>query len=199
LSNNNLNKCKACDQDIAKGVKKCVHCGKDQRNFFMRHKVLTGFLVLIILVIAVNATGGEDTEQEVGSDNEKETDEVEEAELKENEEAAVEVEEEDDDDVPREHKSALNKAESYANGMYMSKEAIYDQLVSEHGEQFPEEAAEYAMDNIEADWKENALNAANNYANTMDMSDDAIYDQLISEYGEQFTEEEAQYAIDNLE
>lgn len=82
--------------------------------------------------------------------------------------------------------------------MDMSKAAIYDQLVSEHGEKFPEDAAEYAMDNIEADWKENALNKAETYADSMDMSTDAIYDQLISEHGEQFTEEEAQYAIDNL-
>src|SRR5699024_7384017 len=109
-----------------------------------------------------------------------------------------ENEEEENDDVPREHKSALNKAESYANTMDMSKEGIYDQLVSEYGENFPEDAAEYAMDNIEADWKENALNKARTYADDMDMSDDAIFDQLVSEYGEQFTEEEAQYAIDNL-
>lgn len=26
--------CKACEQEIAKGVKKCPNCGKDQRNFF---------------------------------------------------------------------------------------------------------------------------------------------------------------------
>lgn len=43
----------------------------------------------------------------------------------------------DEDDVPREYKSALNKAESYAESMHMSKEGIYDQLVSEYGETFP--------------------------------------------------------------
>lgn len=41
--------CKACGQEIAKGVKKCVHCGKDQRNFFMKHKILTGIIILSIL------------------------------------------------------------------------------------------------------------------------------------------------------
>ncbi|MEA4826468.1 MAG: hypothetical protein VB130_07525, partial [Clostridium sp.] len=44
-----LIKCKTCGQEIAKGVKKCVHCGKDQRNFFMKHKILTGIIVLAIL------------------------------------------------------------------------------------------------------------------------------------------------------
>lgn len=101
--------------------------------------------------------------------------------------------------VPREYKSALKKAETYSDVMHMSKAGIYDQLVSEHGENFPEEAARYAIDNIEADWKENALKKAKTYAETMAMSDSAIYDQLISEYGEKFTPEEAQYAIDNLE
>ena len=83
--------------------------------------------------------------------------------------------------------------------MYMSKKGIYDQLISEYGEQFTEEEAQYAIDNLDADYKANALQKAKDYQSTMDMSPAAIYDQLISEYGEQFTKEEAQYAIDNLE
>ena len=83
--------------------------------------------------------------------------------------------------------------------MSMSKAAIYDQLVSEYGEQFTEEAAQYAIDNLKTDYKRNALEKAKTYQKTMHMSKNAIYDQLISEYGESFTKEEAQYAIDNLE
>lgn len=81
----------------------------------------------------------------------------------------------------------------------MSKAAIYDQLVSEYGGQFEADAAQYAIDNIEADWNANALASAKSYQETLHMSKADIYDQLISEYGGQFTEEEAQYAIDNLE
>ncbi len=87
----------------------------------------------------------------------------------------------------------------YAETMQMSKAGIYDQLISEYGEGFPKEAAQYAIDNLEFDWKANALEKAKSYAETMAMSDSAIYDQLISEYGEKFTAEEDQYAIDNLE
>lgn len=47
--NENMKICKVCDKQIAKSAKKCPNCGKDQRNFFMRHKFFTGFLVLIIL------------------------------------------------------------------------------------------------------------------------------------------------------
>lgn len=104
-----------------------------------------------------------------------------------------------EDDVPTEYKSALRQAETYSDTMHMSKQGIYDQLVSEYGGQFTEEAAQYAIDNLDANWNENALKSAQNYQETMAMSPAAIYDQLISEYGEKFTEEEAQYAVDNLE
>lgn len=98
-----------------------------------------------------------------------------------------------------EYQNALKKAESYSKLMHMSKRAIYDQLVSEYGERFPADAAQYAIDNIVADWNKNALEKAKVYQETMSMSKQAIYDQLISEYGEKFTEEEARYAIEHLE
>lgn len=50
--------CKACSKEIAKGVNKCIHCGKDQRNFFMKHKVLTVILALVILGGINSAMGG---------------------------------------------------------------------------------------------------------------------------------------------
>lgn len=49
--------CKTCGKEIAKGVNKCVHCGKDQRNFFMKHKILTVVLALIVLGGIGSATG----------------------------------------------------------------------------------------------------------------------------------------------
>lgn len=106
--------------------------------------------------------------------------------------------EEKNDDVPTEYKSALKKAKIYSDTMHMSKSGIYNQLTSEYGEKFTAEAAQYAIDNVQADWKANALKKAKTYQENMAMSPSAIYDQLISEYGEKFTPEEAQYAIDNL-
>ncbi|MEX5277639.1 Ltp family lipoprotein [Kocuria sp. CPCC 205261] len=101
-------------------------------------------------------------------------------------------------DVPREYSSALNKAESYSRTMHMSKAGIYDQLTSEYGEKFSPEAAQYAVDNMTADWNANALAKAKSYQDTMNMSPAAIQDQLTSEYGEQFTPEQAAYAVANL-
>lgn len=100
--------------------------------------------------------------------------------------------------IPTEYKAALNKAKNYSDMLHMSKERIYSQLTSEYGEKFSKEAAQYAMDNLNVDFKENARKKAESYQEIMNMSPDAIYDQLVSEYGEQFTEEEARYAIENL-
>nr|WP_206450559.1 Ltp family lipoprotein [Micrococcus sp. KRD026] len=97
------------------------------------------------------------------------------------------------------YQSALRKAYSYEENMDMSKMGIYGQLVSEYGEQFSPEAAQYAIDNMtDVDWNANALAKAKSYQEMMDMSPSAIYDQLVSEYGEEFTPDQAQYAIDNL-
>ena len=103
-------------------------------------------------------------------------------------------------DVPKEYQSALEKAKMYATTMDMSKAAVYEQLTSEYGEKFSEEAASWAMENLtDIDWKQNALNKAKTYQDDMSMSPAAIKDQLVSEYGEQFTEEEANWAMENLD
>lgn len=101
--------------------------------------------------------------------------------------------------VSKEYQNALAKAKSYSSMMNMSKQGIYDQLVSEYGENFPPDAAQYAIDHLEADYKANALAKAKTYYEEMSMSKAAVRDQLISEYGEQFTEEEADYAIEHLD
>lgn len=100
--------------------------------------------------------------------------------------------------VPVEFTSALRKAGDYSQNLHMSKAGLYDQLTSEYGEQFSPEAAQYAVDNVKADWNANALAKAKDYQSQMAMSPEAIRDQLKSEYGEQFTAEEADFAILHL-
>jgi len=100
--------------------------------------------------------------------------------------------------VSPEFQSALEKADSYANFMYMSKAALYDQLKSKYGEQFSAAASRYAVEHVVADWNANALEKAKSYQKDMNMSPAAIYDQLVSKYGEQFTKPQADYAIKHL-
>ncbi|MGN0556677.1 MAG: Ltp family lipoprotein [Acutalibacteraceae bacterium] len=101
--------------------------------------------------------------------------------------------------VSIEYRNALKQAGTYSKMMHMSKKAIFDQLTSDYGGQFADDAAQYAIDNLDADYKYNALESAKTYQKVMSMSKSAIYDQLVSEYGGQFTAEEAQYAVDHLD
>lgn len=100
--------------------------------------------------------------------------------------------------VPREYQNALESAKSYSNVMHMSKKGIYDQLISPYADKFSAEAAQYAVDNLQADYNANALAKAKEYQETMHMSSQAIRDQLTSEHGEKFTVSEADYAITHL-
>ena len=45
--------------------------------------------------------------------------------------------------------NALAKAQEYYMGMSMSKSAVYDQLISEYGEQFTASEAQYAVDHLD--------------------------------------------------
>ncbi|UXR79075.1 MULTISPECIES: Ltp family lipoprotein [unclassified Staphylococcus] len=100
--------------------------------------------------------------------------------------------------VKSEKERALDQAKIYSDDLYMSKEMIYQTLTSNDGDKFPADAAQYAIDNLHADYKQNAVKKAESYANDMNMSKNEIYDQLTSPYGELYTQEEAQYAIDHM-
>lgn len=52
-----MKKCKSCKVEIANDASKCSHCGTDQRGWFMRHKILTGILGLVVLFIIIGALG----------------------------------------------------------------------------------------------------------------------------------------------
>src|SRR5690625_4504890 len=121
------------------------------------------WLIVIVVVIGIANMDGDDevtdsandesSTNEVADDSDGDETNNDESTDDESEDASAEEsndEEESEDDVPREYKAALSKAETYSDTMSMSKEGIFDQLVSEHGENFPEDAAQYAIDNIDA-------------------------------------------------
>lgn len=51
-------KCPQCKEIILKGAKKCKHCNADLRNWFARHKILTGLLLLILVGTAMGSVAG---------------------------------------------------------------------------------------------------------------------------------------------
>ncbi len=93
---------------------------------------------------------------------------------------------------------ALRKAQDYLDYTAFSKQGLYDQLISEYGGQFKPDEAQYAVDNIGANWKQQALRKAQDYLDYTAFSKQGLYDQLISESGSQFKPDEAQYAVDNI-
>lgn len=191
-----MKKCKSCQKEIDDKAKKCPHCQTDQRIWFARHPILT--TILAIIVIGLLGSGASDKSPSANSENASPT--AEQATATESAKPQVEATTvtEKQPSVPTEYKSALSKATSYANTMHMSKQGVYDQLVSAYGEKFSAEAAQYAIDNVKADWNANALAKAKSYQDTMNMSPAAIHDQLTSSYGEKFTAAEADYAIAHL-
>lgn len=52
-----MKKCPKCKEDVTEGAKKCKHCGSDLRNWFSQHPLLTSVLALVIIGIAIGATG----------------------------------------------------------------------------------------------------------------------------------------------
>lgn len=97
--------------------------------------------------------------------------------------------------IPTTYQLALDSAKEYAKlSTGMSKQEVYDQLISEV-EKFSPEAAQYAVDNLEVDWNQNALTSAKGFQK-MGISKSRIYETLTK--NQDFTPEQAQYAIDNL-
>ena len=100
-------------------------------------------------------------------------------------------------DSNSEYSAALGKAKSYNSLFHMSKKRMYRQLTSDF-DKFSNDAAQYAVDHLEADYKYNALFNAKNYRKLFNMSKSGLFNQLTS-FADGFTEEEAQYAIDHLD
>ncbi len=171
-----------------------------KKSLWTRWWMIAIYVVLGIGITSALANGGDDNASPAGSStpsaSEKPKSQTNEGEKSS---ASTKPDQPTEKKIPTEYKSALRSAEVYSETMHMSKAGIYDQLTSEHGEKFTKEAAQYAIDNLKADYKKNALETAKNYQDSMAMSPSAIHDQLTSEHGEKFTKEEADYAIANLD
>jgi hypothetical protein len=53
-------KCPKCSESVQATAKKCKHCHADLRNWFIRHKILSGILGLFVLMILGSALGSGD-------------------------------------------------------------------------------------------------------------------------------------------
>lgn len=96
------------------------------------------------------------------------------------------------EEVPREFKSALEKAGRYIDSSDFSEKGLRAQL---EYEKYPTESIDYALKNVIVDYNKEALGIAQKHLKKIPMSDEGIKEQL--EF-EGFTKEQAEYAIKNL-
>lgn len=52
-----IKQCSKCKENVQEDAKKCKHCKADLRNWFLRHKIITGILILFTIGIIGSALG----------------------------------------------------------------------------------------------------------------------------------------------
>jgi uncharacterized protein (UPF0212 family) len=62
-------KCPKCLEQIAVGAKNCKHCGADVRNWFMRHKLVSGGIGFILILSVADALVPGSDKDDAGSDD----------------------------------------------------------------------------------------------------------------------------------
>src|SRR5699024_8102996 len=112
---------------------------------------------IIVLVLIGSIVGGGDSDSNEATTTESTTTESSSNESAE-EKSTSESSESEESDIPREYKNALKKAESYlGSAFHFSETGLRGQL---EYEEFPQDAIDYAMENVEADYNEQAEKAA---------------------------------------
>lgn len=90
--------------------------------------------------------------------------------------------------------NALRSAQSYVDYQSFSKKGLLQQLTSEI-EGYSKADAQFAVNNVKANWNEEAVEAAQSYLDTSSFSRQGLIDQLHSDAGDGFTLAEAQQAV----
>lgn len=111
------------------------------------------------------------------------------------------VDEETDspDEAAQLNEAALGEADALLAADPYSKQALFDLLTSQEGGAYPQEAAQYAVENIGVDWNGEALRAAEKIReNNPEATADDIFSSLTDDNEWAFTEEEAQFAVDSI-
>lgn len=68
-------KCPKCGEEILASAKRCKYCQADIRNWFMRHKIITGILMLILIGI-IGSLGSGDKKETKQSEKKADVQEV---------------------------------------------------------------------------------------------------------------------------
>ncbi|BDR52831.1 hypothetical protein KIM372_07380 [Bombiscardovia nodaiensis] len=94
------------------------------------------------------------------------------------------------------HADAAKKAQVYVDTYHLSEEGLRDKLTGEP-DRFTDEAAQYAIEHVHADYPANALIRAKDYAQNQHL-DRAAIDAKLTGIVDKFTPADANYALDHL-
>jgi hypothetical protein len=150
---------------------------KALRPWFQKKRFIVPLALVAIMGISVASNpGGSDAPQRESSVTTPESSETAETQ----EEAVTET---------IGQKNARESAESYLDFSAFSRQGLIDQL---EFEDYSTEDAEYAVDILNVDWKEQAAKSAESYLEFTSFSRDGLIDQLVFEG---YTQEEAEYGV----
>lgn len=95
---------------------------------------------------------------------------------------------------------AMEIAQAYVDALPVSYQSLYNQLLSQHSHELSQDAILYAIDHVDADWKQEAVDYVEDYLDVRSFSANWMYRHLtIDESGALFTLDEAGYAVSHAE
>jgi hypothetical protein len=175
-----------------------------KRNWFVRHKVVTGVGAFLVLAAIGGAMGGGKGSNKPAASSAPTTGTSQAAPVS----SATAPLTNQNNQVPANQApvttpaaptmtagetEAVAQANEYLSNMAFSRQGLIAQLDSPYGGQFSVADATYAADHIGADWNTEASQAAKQYLSNMAFSYNGLVQQMDSPYGGQFTLAQAEY------
>lgn len=187
--------CKHCGAETPKKLKVCQECGKFTKNWFARHKVITG-LIAIALLATYGGIAHPNSDVATKTEDTTKSSEVATAPAPAPTKTTTETKPAPapapaKPTVTNGQKNALKSAKNYLNFTAFSKYGLVKQL---EYDKYEEADCMYAVENCGANWNEEAMKSAKNYLKTMSFSKEQLKNQLVYD---KFTDEQAQYGVDH--
>jgi hypothetical protein len=182
-----------------------------KKNWFLRHKIVSGVLAVVIIAIIAAAAGSGGGDSDDTSDSAKDSSTSAASEPSPSDDAAESAEPEpepepesdspepaDEPELTVSQENAVSAAENYLSIAGFSEQGLIDQLSSDYGDGFPRKDAIVAVKSLDVDWNEQAVRSAENYLDIGGFSRQGLIDQLSSPAGDKYTVKQATYAADQV-
>lgn len=169
-----------------------------KKNWFARHKILTGVGGVVVLIAVISGVSGTDEETPVGSSETPVATDTPSPDAKTETPSPAPSPTKTEPTYTVEQENAIEAAQNYVDFGPFSKKGLIDQLSSNYGDGYPKPVAKFAVKHIDVNWEAEAVEAAENYLEFGSFSRSSLIDQLSSSYGDQFTKAQAEYAASKV-